>query len=199
VTPLAEALARIDSDLREYGCRWALVGGLAVAARASPARLTRDVDVAIAVSGDPEAESLVKHLYRRGYVTEAVLEQTAIGRLATMRLVSPAPAAQTVIVDLLFASSGIEPEVVDAASLITTLGHRIPVAQLGHLLAMKVLANRPQDQMDGARLILAAGEEEMRRARQALDLIAERGFARDQERDLQAELTRWIERASAIA
>lgn len=199
MTPLAEALARIDSDLREVGCRWALVGGLAVAARASPARLTRDVDVAIAVPGDSEAESLVKHLYRRGYITEAVLEQTAIGRLATMRLVSPAPSAQTVIVDLLFASSGIEPEIVAAADRITTLGHRIPVARLGHLLAMKVLANRPQDQMDGARLILAAGEAEMRRAREALDLIAERGFAREDGRDLQAELTHWIERAPEIA
>lgn len=64
---------------------------------------------------------------------------------------------------------------------------------------MKVLANRPQDQMDGARLILAAGEAELRRARQALDLIAERGFAREDGRDLQAELTHWIERAPEIA
>lgn len=197
--PLAEALARIDSDLRQYGCRWALIGGLAVAARASPARLTRDVDVAIAVTGDAEAEGIVKHLYRRGYVTETVLEQTATRRLATMRLASPASASQTVIVDLLFASSGIEPEIVAAADRITTLGHRIPVARLGHLLAMKVLANRPQDQMDGARLLLAASEAEMRRAREALDLIAERGFARDEGRDLQAELTAWIERAPEIA
>jgi hypothetical protein len=75
----------------------------------------------------------------------------------------------------------------------------IPVAKLGHLLALKVLANRPQDQMDGARLILAASEPEIRRARDGLDLIVARGYAREEGRDLQAELTRWIERAPQIA
>jgi hypothetical protein len=199
VTPLAEALARIATDLRLLSRPWALVGGLAVSAHAAPARLTRDVDVAIAVSGDPEAEALIRDLQGRGYGTESMLEQSAVGRLATMRLISPVPRTATVIVDLLFASSGIEVEIVAAADPITTLGHRIPIAKLGHLLALKVLANRPQDQMDGARLILAAGEVEMRRARKALDLIAERGFAREEGRDLQAELTRWIERAPEIA
>lgn len=199
MTPLAEALARIDSDLRRLGRPWALVGGLAVSARAAPARLTRDVDVAIAVSGDREAESVIRELYARGYGTDSMLEQTAMGRLATMRLISPVPQTATVIVDLLFASSGIESEIVAAADHIATLGHSIPVAQLGHLLALKVLANRLQDQMDGARLILAASESEMRRAREALDLIAARGYARDEDRDLQADLTRWIERAPEIA
>lgn len=198
MTPLAEALARIDADLRRLARPWALVGGLAVSARAAPARLTRDVDVAIAVSGDHEAEALIRDLYARGYRTDSMLEQSATGRLATMRLLSPAPQAATVIVDLLFASSGIEPEIVAAADRITTLGHQIPVAKLGHLLALKVLANRLQDQTDGARLILAASEREIDRARQALDLISERGYARDSARDLQAELSKWIERAPDI-
>lgn len=71
----------------------------------------------------------------------------------------------------------------------------LPVAKLGHLVALKILANRTQDQPDIERLIAAAGLSEIERARRALDLIAERGFARDDGRDLQAELTRWIERA----
>ena len=48
--PLADALIRLDADLRAIRARWALVGGLAVSARAEP-RTTRDIDVAIALAG----------------------------------------------------------------------------------------------------------------------------------------------------
>jgi hypothetical protein len=54
------------------------------------------------------------------------------------------------VIDLLFASSGIESEVVgDAEPLELLPGLRIGVARTGHLTALKVLArddvNRPQD------------------------------------------------------
>jgi hypothetical protein len=44
----------------------AAIGGLAVAARAEP-RTTRDLDVAVAVSGDREAEGIVLAMRSRGY------------------------------------------------------------------------------------------------------------------------------------
>lgn len=43
---LAEALIRLEAELRMISVRWAVVGGLAVSARTEP-RTTRDVDVAI--------------------------------------------------------------------------------------------------------------------------------------------------------
>ena len=69
------------------GCGWALVGGLAVSIRAEP-RFTRDVDVAVSVADDATAEGLVRDLRAQGYRLDATLEQAALGRLATVRLVA---------------------------------------------------------------------------------------------------------------
>jgi len=45
-----------------------------------------------------------------------------------------------IIVDLLFASSGIEPEITAAAEVLTVArGLRMPVARTGHLIALKLL------------------------------------------------------------
>lgn len=195
--PLAAALHKLDADLGT-GRSWALIGGLAVAARATPAHLTSRVEAAVADSSDEAAAAIGKRFAELGYRSVPVTARPHAAGAEILHLISPAPQRRTVFVDLLLAVSGIEPDVVAAADRITVLGRQIPVAKLGHLLALKLLANRPQDQMDGLRLILAAIEAEMLRAREALDLIAERGFARDG-RDLQAELTRWIERAAKIA
>ncbi len=194
MTRLERALARLDQDLEALGVRWALVGGLAVGARAEP-RTTRDVDVAIAVPSDRQAEELVFALRGQGYreAEPPVFEQTAQGRLATVRLLAPAGDRQpTIVVDLLFASSGIEPEVVAAAEPLEIVeGLVVPVARVGHLIALKVLAmapNRPLDFTDVKALLREAGAAELQVARDALALIAERGFARG--KDLSAELAR---------
>jgi len=87
-------------------------------------------------------------------------------------------------VDLLFASSGLEPEIVAAASVIELIpGVRAPVASLGHLLATKVLARddrrRPQDWDDIRALLAEAGPADVELARDALRTIDERGFGRE--------------------
>jgi len=197
VTRLETALIRLDADLRKLRCRWALVGGMAVSARSRP-RTTQDVDVAIAVSGDPEAEGLVVTLRAFGYEVRSIVEQTARGRLATARLVPPPDVAdpttgvegEETLVDLLFASSGIEPEVVEAADRLAVLpGFGVPVATTGHLLALKVLSeqeNRPQDRMDAIALIQSADLRDLQEAREAIELIIRRGF--DRGKDLRAAL-----------
>jgi hypothetical protein len=91
-TPLSSAeaaLRRIVSDLRALDRRFALVGGLAVSVRSEP-RLTRDADLAVMVSGDADAEQLVRTLQAREWRVVAALEQEAAGRLATVRI-SAAP------------------------------------------------------------------------------------------------------------
>lgn len=197
---VSRALSRAAHDLRQAGAGFALIGAIAVSLRCDPARTTLDVDFAVAVADDREAESIVGRMREKGYSIGEVLEEKVSRRLATVRLISPLDDPSGIFVDLLFASTGIEELVVASADVMEVFPRtNIPIAKLGHLLAMKVLANRPQDEMDGARLILAAGDAEISRAREALDLIAERGFARDEGRDLQAELTRWIERAPEIA
>lgn len=85
--------------------------------------------------------------------------------------------------DLLFASSGIEFEIVDAAELIPIFPDvTVPVAQTGHLLALKVLARddrrRPQDLVDIRPLLAIARDTDIAMARSAVELIEQRGFAR---------------------
>ena len=151
---LEAALRRIASDLRRHHRRWALVGGFAVSARAEP-RFTRDIDAAVVVENDADAEGLVRALVRAliadGYELLAAVEQDETGRLATVRLSSP-PGGE-VVVDLLFASSGIEPEIARSAEPTEIVpGLTLPIATTGHLIALKLLArddqSRPQDLAD---------------------------------------------------
>jgi predicted nucleotidyltransferase len=196
VTALESVLRRVHRDLTDARIAFALVGGLAVSARTEP-RFTRDADFAVALPGDAEAEALIRNLRGQGYQVHAVVEQDAVGRLATVRL-SESPQAEAPMVDLLFASSGIELEVVAEAEVIELLpGLAIAVARTGHLMALKVLArddlSRPQDQADLRALLRVAGLDELARAREAVTLITARGYHRD--RDLVSALDRMLSAA----
>lgn len=184
MTSLESALQRIAADLARSGVDFALIGGLAVSVRTEP-RFTRDADFAVAVSGDAEAETLIRGLRARGYEITALVEQEAVGRLATVRL-ALAGDAEGPVMDLLFASSGIEQEVVAAAELIELLpGLRVKVARVAHLIALKVLSRddlqRPQDLVDLRALLRKAAPAEVARAREALGLITTRGYHRGRE------------------
>ena len=108
---LHAAVAELATDLGELDIQWALVGGLALAAHVE-ARTTRDLDVAVSVADDREAEHLVKELRARGYTEHTLVEQEKTGRLVTVRFAAPGEPVDGLVVDLLFASSGIEPEIV---------------------------------------------------------------------------------------
>lgn len=186
------ALARIAEELRTAQLPSALVGGLAVSARAEP-RTTRDVDIAVSVPNDEAAEQVIWRLQSKGYTVRMLLEQERTGRIATVRLVRQSE--RSVFVDLLFASSGIEPEIVNSAEEIELLeGVTLAVATRAHLIALKVLArddrNRPQDWDDLRALLADASQTEVDEARDALRLIELRGFNRG--RDLAADLSRTI-------
>lgn len=191
MSSIDETIRRLSDDLRDAGTRWSLVGGLAVSVRTEP-RFTRDVDVVVAVDDDAGAEALVRSLLARGYRVLATIEQEATARLAAVRLVPAGGEPDGVVVDLLFASSGIESELV-ASSELRELGPTltVPVARTGHLIALKLLARddstRPLDAADLLALRDVADEAELERARQAVKLITERGYARG--RDLGAALT----------
>lgn len=192
--PLLEALARMLSRLRGRGAHAALLGGLAVSVWTEP-RFTRDVDLAVAVRSDADAERLVQDLIGAGYRLLTTVEQTSAGRLATARVLPPGESEEGLIVDLLFASSGIEPEIVGAAAEMDIgAGIPVPVARVGHLVALKLLAQddvtRPQDALDlhALKSVLDAAEEQ--RARDACELIVRRGFHRG--RDLRALLDAYL-------
>ena len=193
MTSLEAALRKIGTELTQAGVPFALVGGLAVSVRTEP-RFTRDADLVVALAGDAEAEALIHNLRAHGYGIEAVVEQEAVGRLATVRL-TPSREPHAPVVDLLFASSGIEAEVVADAEPIELLPElRMAVARTGHLIALKVLSRddvkRPQDIADLRALLRAASPPELERARKSLALIATRGYHRG--RDLALEIDRLL-------
>jgi hypothetical protein len=188
VTRLEDTLHHVAGELRQSGVPFALVGGLAVSVRTEP-RFTRDADLAVAVASDKEAETIIRSMLTATYSVQALIEQEAVGRLATVRL-SRLDDPDSAIVDLLFASSGIEREIVAAAELLQVFARlAVNVARTGHLLALKVLARddvrRPQDLVDLRALLRVASEEELVRAHESLRLIDSRGFHRG--RDLMTE------------
>jgi hypothetical protein len=180
------ALAAIRDELARRGRRFALVGGLAVSVRAE-VRFTRDVDLVVLVANDSEAESLIYDLRSAGYSAVASVEHETQHRLSTIRLMSPS----RVKVDLLFASSGIENEIVDGATPVDlgTAG-TVPVASAEELLAMKILSMtdaRLQDRIDAQRLLQFTPALDVSRVRERLARITSRGYAREQ--DLEAKLS----------
>jgi len=90
MTGLEEVLKRAAADLDAVGAKWAIIGGLAVATRAAP-RFTQDVDFAVSVHNDAEAENIVHRMSVRGYAVGMILEQDYVHRLATIRLIRPVP------------------------------------------------------------------------------------------------------------
>lgn len=183
------ALQAIVSELGSRRRAFALVGGLAVSIRAE-VRFTRDVDLAVVVRDDADAEALVRELSAAGYRPLALVEHETAKRLSTVRLASP----EGVVVDLLFASSGLEYEIALRAEPmdLPEIG-MVPVARAEELLAMKILSMRDarlQDRLDAQRL-LEVGAIDVAAVRADLALIRERGFDRGQ--DLDAKLTSILE------
>jgi hypothetical protein len=180
-----EVLGDAASHLRRLEVPFALVGGLAVAARGE-VRFTQDVDLAVVRPDDAAVEKLVRDMAANGFVPVVLLEQESVGRIATVRLRS----RSGVVVDLLAASCGIEPEIVERASTLEVEGAgTIPVAQVEELLAMKVLSmrpKRPHDVTDAKGLLATNPSIDLGLVRRLLATIRERGFDRGE--DLEAKL-----------
>lgn len=156
-------------------------------------RTTNDLDLAVVVSGDAEAESIVRTLIGLGYRAEQLLESDVSGRLATVRMISAGE--REVFVDLLFASAGIEREVVESSSPIEIFPSlTLQVASRSALIALKVLSANPntriKDVIDLQNLLDNAAPGEVDVSRALLDLITERGYNRN--KDLQKDLDGYI-------
>lgn len=187
---LEEALARVVRDLDDLGLAWALVGGLAVCARAEP-RPTADIDIAVAVPDEATAKARVGDLLAAGYRSKDWVVHDQTGRLATVRLLSPA-AGGDVVVDLFFASSAVEAEVVGAVEWLPVPPDlTIPVARIGHLIAVKLCWRQSAKRDRDLRTLLKRADAvDVEDARDLIALITERGHHRG--RDLGAALDRWL-------
>ncbi len=176
---LAVALSQLAKALDGVGAQFALVGGLAASAR-SEARFTRDIDVAVAIESDEQAEHLVWQLGQRGFKAIATVEQEATARLATARLSGD----NGVVCDLVFATCGIESEIVRTAEPLEVFPEtRIPTANVEALLAMKTLSvtpKRPRDLGDIRAMMLANPDFDEQQVARYLEMVEARGYARGQ-------------------
>ncbi|CAI9407864.1 hypothetical protein [Aestuariimicrobium sp. T2.26MG-19.2B] len=194
---IEHALTPIADDVNSLGLPWAVVGGLALCARATP-RATADVDIALAVPSDAVAGSVVERMTDAGYVVNESIIHDETKRLATVRLTTPAHLGALPL-DLFFASSGVETEVASAATPAEPIaGLALPVATLSHLIAVKFLwrANEKRDR-DLRNLLSCATETDITDARYLLQTITERGYNRG--RDLTQGLSDWLSASSVPA
>lgn len=200
MTGLLDLLATAAAVLARAGRDFALVGGLAVSARVEP-RFTRDIDLAVAVRDDVDAEALVRHFTNAGFGIAALVEHETAKRLATVRLLPPGGHEEGAVVDLLFASSGIERDIIERAELVTVVPDlTVAVATVSDLLVLKLLARddvrRPQDRVDALALAGRLDEEGFDHVRRALAAIEAAGYQRG--RDLQASLRRIREEVAGL-
>lgn len=170
-----------------------MVGGIAVSLRTLE-RFTKDIDIAISVESSSAAELLVNSLKNAGFLIAYYLEKEEDGSLMTVRLTTGGEVE--LFIDLLFTTSGIEPEVIaDATEMEPFPAIKVKLATTPSLIAMKVLSadwkTRPQDVLDIQQLLDIADSDDLARSRQLLDLITERGYNRN--KDLQKDLDGYIE------
>jgi len=131
----------------------------------------------------------------QGFQLLMVIEQAERKVLSTVRFKHPDDQGNDPSVDLLFASTGIEPLIVREATSVKIADEvLVPVARIPHLIAMKVLSEnevRDQDRGDLRVLLTAASVEELAEAEKAVRLIEERGFNRG--KNLAATLQSFIQ------
>ena len=183
-------LRRIATDLNALAVPHALIGALAVSVHTQP-RTTKDIDFAILIESADDQDELVKKLLARGYTDQEILMHLEPTHRLGFRVRIASEKIDSVAIDLLTSSSGIEREVIQSAIAIEIWpGLFVPVAIRAHLLAMKVLSQndseRLHDRVDIQQLLIGITTDELKTARKALSLITERGFSRG--KNLEAEL-----------
>ena len=169
----------IQKTLATLQIRWALIGGLAVSTHANP-RFTNDIDLSVSASSDKDVEHIIFQLQQQRWKAEHIFETQDKAYISTVRFTHPHH--PDIFIDMLFASSGIETEIVDEAISLEVLPDLyIKVAQIGHLLALKVLSEcdgREQDTLDIKALLQESSDIDLAKAKEACELITSRGFHR---------------------
>jgi hypothetical protein len=150
---LIRAVELLSDAFAAKSIRYAVVGGLATAMRGRP-RFTQDVDVLLDVP-QLALPALLDDLMRLGFafdrdtvVREYVREHMTVLRYGSVRIDWLKPVLPLYTRTL-----------ADASSLTWTEGHSVRVATAEGLILTKIVAFRPQDQMDIEALLIANCDE----------------------------------------
>lgn len=152
-----EIVARVFRALNQEGVRYALFGGLAVGAQGLP-RATKDIDLFLA--DDPEnVRAAVRAL--QAVFADPDLEEITPEELSRYGLVRYGVQGYDFVIDLtqrigeVFRFKDLEIEEIEY------LGETVPVVSARTLIKMKRESQRPQDQLDAARLRERFGIEDL--------------------------------------
>lgn len=143
-----EAVARTAKRLK---VPWYLFGAQAVALYGVP-RTTADVDVTLLWNS--EVGAVLEALRRSGI--EPLVEDLAF--IERARVVPAHHPASSWRIDVVLGGAGLEQQIAAEAVEMQIEKARVPVLRLEHLLVLKVLAQRPQDLADVARLLEVRGD-----------------------------------------
>lgn len=156
---LKKALQKVVSALDKLGAPYALVGGLALAAR-GVVRATRDIDI------------LVDWDVREGRAFAAALKANKLA--ATFHQGAPDDPVRGLIrltlrgragplkCDVLFTSAPWQAQAVQQASRVKMEGYRLRIVQAVDLFLLKLQAAGPMDLLDAARLLQLQTEQTRR-------------------------------------
>ena len=139
---LPEAVARLARFAKDLGKPSALIGGVAVIARAF-VRATKDVDLLVACPVT-ETQAVLDAAKLHGYEWDPT-ELPDFREAGLLRMWGPPSRREGLGLDVLLTDSKFNDEVVEHATLVEVLGTQIRVATPEDLLLMKLEANRPVD------------------------------------------------------
>jgi hypothetical protein len=147
---LNEALRKVVAALDRLEIPYALIGGLAVAARGA-VRATQDVDLIVALPVQ-EAPSLERSLRDNGFQA-TFYRGTADDPIAGVIRFAIPVAGTEIKCDVLFASRGWQTRAVKNATAVELSNFVVRVAQPADLFLLKLYAGGPQDLIDAAQLL----------------------------------------------
>jgi hypothetical protein len=182
--PVTDLLAALRGALSALGIRWFLFGAQA-AILYGVARLSADVDVTVEL-GKRSATDLVAALADAGF--ELRIPEAA-GFVESTRVLPFVHRASRMPLDVVLAGPGLEEQFFAGAREQLVGDVRVPVVGVEDLVAMKVLAGRPQDLDDVAAIVRARRSDlDLDKARRTLRVLE---GALDR-RDLVSELERIV-------
>ncbi len=188
-SPAAELLAALRVAFDRLGVRWYLFGAQAVIAYGAP-RLTADADVTVEL-GPHTAETLVAELAGNGFWLRVRNVADFVQRTRVLPFVH---APSELPLDVVLAGPGPEELFLTRVRLVRFGDVEVPVIAPEDLVAVKILAGRPQDLHDAAGIVRAISDElDLGLVRRTLALLE---GALDR-RDLIPELERIVRRAGS--
>ena len=157
--PVIRALFEIIDLLESRTVEYAVMGGLAVRALALP-RPTNDVDVTIALSHDALLELLkfvegelieVPEVYRNGWLDR-------IAGMPLIKLKTYIDHDHSVDLDIFIAESEFQKSLISRRILAEFDDRKIWIVTPEDLLLLKLIANRPRDQIDVTDILFIQGQ-----------------------------------------